>query len=111
MDDKELKEYGYIRYDGGKIRHNCDEYFSKTIKDDIGKKYQIVFYKYDWGKYPNFLGHSPISYMPEIYFCIDEELDINVFHTFAGFNDSIKYVEEYAEKTWNALNFQYIERF
>ena len=113
MTEQELLDKGYRRYKGGAIHKNSDCYYAKSISDAIGKKYQIVFYFYDWSKYQHFNGPNPNSWMPEIYFCLaeDDDFGINLFHTFAGFKDSIEYVEEYAEKTWKNMEFGYIERF
>jgi hypothetical protein len=109
MNEARLFEMGYTKYTGGRIHHNCDQYYEKSLKDSIGKKYQVVFYMYDWKKYPQFNGREPIGYMPEIYYQIDE--DVAVYHKFAGFKDSIDYVEMYAEKMWEALGKPYLERW
>jgi hypothetical protein len=102
LNAEDLVKVGYCEFSGGRMHHDCDIYYAKSFKDKHGKKYQIVFYMYDWSKYPHFVGRNPISFMPEIYYRIDE--DVSVYHKFAGFNESIEYVEHYAEKMWEALD-------
>jgi hypothetical protein len=99
---------GYKEYKGGVAHKDSDKYFAKSFKDNIGKKYQIVFYYYDWTKYPHYNGSHPDSYMPEIYFRLSD--DVSVFHTFAGYN-SVEYVEEYAEKMWVFLGRPYLDTY
>jgi len=100
---------GYKKYKGSEMHKGCDEYYAKCISDEIGKRYQIVFYEYDWSKYPQFKGRNPISWMPEIYYRLND--DVSVYHTFAGFNNSIEYVEKYADEMWQALNKPYLEKY
>ena len=101
---------GYTKYKGSYHVKSCDYYYAKSITDDLGKRYQIVFYVYDYNNWPDYPSPSkPINYMPEIYYRLDD--DAAVFHTFSGFNDSITFVEMYADEMWNKLNRPYIELY
>jgi len=109
MTIQDLLAAGYKEYPGGKMHHDSDRYFAKTFSNKGGKQYQIVFYHYNWSRYPQFDGRNPDSFMPEIYYRLDD--DVSVFHRFAGYNSSLTYVEMYADEMWGKLNMPYLERY
>ena len=97
--NEQLIAAGYSRYENpgaGELHKRCDYYFAKTVKDDIGKCYIIVWYVYDYSKYPQ-IPENKISYMPELYVAING--DHARFVTFSGY-ESIEAVEDEAERLW-----------
>lgn len=97
--NEQLIAAGYSRYenpDAGELHKRCDYYFAKTIKDDIGKRYMIVWYAYDYSKYPQ-VPENNIIYMPELYVVINGDNARLV--TFCG-HESIEAVEAEMARLW-----------
>lgn len=109
MTEDGLLNSGYKLYKGGaaKLRH-ADRYYAKMLRDDIGKKYQIVVYIYDWTNITG--GHRPEQgFQPEVQFH-DRETDLCVditLHNRPGF--SVEYVEAYFDRMWAAHGHPYYE--
>jgi hypothetical protein len=63
---QDLIDAGYHEYSSGTKLKGEDYYLAKIFKDEIGKKYQITFYVFDWSKYPQHIGER-LSFMPVLY--------------------------------------------
>ena len=109
MTGEDLANNGYRLYIGGaaKLRH-ADRYYAKMLRDDIGKKYQIIVYIYDWTKVEGI--HRPESgFQPEVQFH-NREIDLCVDITLHNRPDfSVEYVEAYFERMWAAHGQPYYE--
>jgi hypothetical protein len=110
MSDKDLTPEdwmarGYKRFDGDYLK-NASFLLQKRITDDIGTKYFINVYAYDW---KNFTAvKKDWGFQPEIQLTAGENRDKTVIVSLIGFD--IDGVEEHFENLWIIYGKPYYER-
>ena len=109
MTGQDLIDAGYKKYDGtaAALKH-ADCYYAKMLRDEKGKKFQIVFYYYDWRKPEDTFPHLE-SFQPEVQlrdedFCVDISLHSRQ-------EQSVMDVEAYYEAQWIHHGRPYYELF
>lgn len=97
MTIKELEAAGYKKYVDEAARFKrADAYFAKTQTDETGKRFQIVFYYYDWRRHEGSLNIE--SFQPEAQFRNDDFCVDVILHSSP--EQTIKEVEDYFTKQW-----------
>lgn len=110
MTEQDLVDAGYKLYTGGAAKLKCaDRYYAKMMTDDIGKKFQMVIYVYDYtGREPDW---PKVSFMPDVQFnsddtgrCVDITLHNRPEYT-------IESIELYYDTLWTFHGKPYYEKW
>lgn len=107
MDEEKLLAAGYKLYRGGaaQLKH-ADRYYAKMLTDEIGKRFQMVVYVYEYPqKFPE------TSFMPEVQFHNREDdlcVDITL-HNRPEFD--ISFIESYYTDLWVFHGRPYYEKW
>ena len=111
MNDKDIEKAGYKRFDYLPLFHEgATTFWQKRIVDDIGKKYFIDVYRYDFPEHPYTGDKIPTSYEFSMQFCKDGDA-LNV-ELLSSWNDkSIEEIEAFIEEMWTKLNLDYYEKW
>ena len=88
---------------------NADCFWQKSFKDELGIKYHIEFYEYDWSKYERH-PTKDISYEPQVHLNLPNDEVIKI--SFLVNNEAtIEYVEQLAEKAFINMGCIYYELY
>jgi hypothetical protein len=90
--------------------YNGDYGLQKLIKDEIGKRYFITVYVYEWFKYPNFAGTRKVSFAPTVQFCFDIKPTVNI-DLIINENTLIEEVEDVFNGYWEFNGKPYYEYY
>lgn len=104
-----FKAAGYKFWESRGSSVNADGFWQKSFKDELGIKYMIAFYEYDWSKieqHPT----KDISYEPKGYLSLpdDENLRISVL---VNKDATIEHVESIVEKAFINMGCVYHEKY
>ena len=87
----------------------ADFILQKVVSDEIGKRYYITVYVYDWLKYPtNIHRGKRWGYMADVQFCFEDGSFTNV--EYSSFT-SIEQVEKHFDSLWNFFGKVYSEEY
>ena len=104
-----FKAAGYKFWDGKGSSVNADGFWLKSIEDELGVKYSISFYEYDWSmveRHPT----KDISYETKVYLSLPDDEDLRISVLFNN-EATIEHIEKIAEKAFNNLGCVYDEKF
>lgn len=103
MNEQDLLNAGYHKYTQPKAMKYEDYYYGKSIKDDVGHKYQILVYVYDWTKYTGHIGEK-VSFMPVLYLHGKEEepqsFDVEITMNIDSSIVILETIEKYCHDAW-----------
>jgi len=104
-------EAGYRKYTGYNPR-SADYFFQKKFKDDMGVKYFIECYVYDYNKpeWSSAAGFGKVGYQLEMYTVVNGNV---VYVTISPKDeaDSIEELEQWFEQMWIATGSNYSEKY
>lgn len=106
LTEQDFLDAGYKRYN--QSHRSSDYMLQKRIDDEVGKKYFINVYVYDWREYKD---HPSFSFAPEVQFpgFDDDKMTVNVSFI-VNDNSTIKEIEKEFEGMWKYLGKPYYER-
>jgi hypothetical protein len=102
---------GYKRFDGGSAQLKFANYLlQRCVRDDVGKKYYITVYVYDYSQYnhPHLKG---LSFMPEVQFReegVCPTIDVT-YHD--DESTTLESLEAFFDSMWAHLGKPYDERY
>ncbi len=108
---EQFLENGYKRFENkGKQVSSADFGLQKRIEDDIGKKYFITVWVYDWTKYPWYNHPKKLSFAPDVQLQLQSGMHVNM-EMLLNDDSTIEEIEAFFEKAWVEFDCQYYEKW
>lgn len=107
---KDFTDNGYKQFsNSNKAFNNSDFGLQKRIDDEVGKRYFITVWVYDWSKYPQHNQPNKLSFAPDVQLRLQNDMHINV-QMLLNQDSTVQDIESFYHEMWEKMNCQYYER-
>ena len=106
---KDFTDSGYKQFPRSGL-NNSDFGLQKLISDDLGKRYDITVWVYDWAKYEKYNLPYSISFAPDVQLKLQNDMHFNV-EMLLNPDSTIADIESFYNDMWEKFNCQYYERW
>lgn len=106
---KDFTDSGYKQFPTRSL-NNSDFGLQRLIVDEMGKRYYITVWVYDWTKYPQFNHMNKITFSPDVQFRLQNDIHFNV-QMLNNPDSTIHDIESFYSEMWERFNCQYYERW
>ena len=106
---KDFTDNGYKQFPNSGL-NNSDFGLQKLISDEVGKRYYITVWVYDWTSYEKYHLPYEISFAPDVQLRLQNGMNFNV-EMLLNPDSTIQNIEYFYNEMWEKFNCQYYERW